>query len=69
MTDAEKIEVLKACLVNIGRLLPVGAEIHFFREEGDPRARMQIVYSDGAVEEAVFVGCSPIYKVPTVEAV
>ncbi len=68
MTDLEKQEVLKASLINIGRLLPPGTEIHFFREAGDPRARMQLCSADGTNTDYAFVGHGPIFNVPTVEA-
>lgn len=67
MTDLEKQEVLKASLLNIARLLPAEMEIHFFREAGDPRARMQLCYADGTNTDYAFVGHGPIFNVPTLE--
>lgn len=63
MTDEVKAAVLKASLLNIGRLLPPGTEVHFYRDDGDPRTRMQICYSDGTNTEYAFVGHGPVFDV------
>lgn len=64
MTDAEKIDVLKASLLNIGRLLPANMEVYFYHEGDDPRARMQICHADGTNTEYAFVSHEPIYQFP-----
>jgi hypothetical protein len=62
LTDAEKTEILRASMLNIGRLLPAGMEVNFFREEGDPRARMQIYNSEGTHTEYAFSDHGPLFK-------
>ena len=64
MTHDEKIAVLKASLLNIGRLLPADVEIFFFHEDADPRGRMQIRHADGSNTEYAFASHEPIYQVP-----
>ena len=60
MTDDEKVAVLKASLLNIGRLLPAGVEVFFFHEGDDPRGRMQICHADGSNTEYIFTSHDPI---------
>lgn len=63
MTDEVKTAVLKASLLNIGRLLPPGTEVHFYQDGADQRTRMQICYSDGTNTEYAFVGHGPVFDV------
>lgn len=64
MTDEVKTAVLKASLLNIGRLLPPDMEIHFYRDGADPGVRMQFYYADGTNIEYAFVGHGPVFDVP-----
>lgn len=63
--DAFKIEVLKASLLNIGRLLPEGMSITFTHDPG-AMTTMEQTFPDGQVVNAIFTGFSPIYSVPVV---
>lgn len=63
MTDGVKTAILHASLLNVGRLLPPGTEVYFYRDDGDPRTRMQICYSDGTNTEYAFVGHGPVFDV------
>lgn len=67
LTDKEKIQVLHASLSNIGRLLPEGMEIVFYREEGGDKTYMEVTAPTGETTCYGFVGHGPIYKVPQVE--
>jgi hypothetical protein len=67
MTDAEKIAVLKASILNIGRLIPDGMAITFYRDPGET-ATMEQVFPNGEMTTAMFTGYSPIYSVPVVPA-
>ena len=67
MTDAEKIAVLKAAILNIGRLIPAGMTITFHRDPGC-MATMEQVFPDGQMLTAAFTGFSPIYSIPVVPA-
>jgi hypothetical protein len=58
MTGLE--EKLKEAILTIGRNLPVGMEIHFYREDGCERPRMQIVYPDGTNTEYAVLQSSPL---------
>ena len=62
--DTLKTAILHASLLNIGRLLPHGMEVSFFRNEGEPVVRMQHVMPDGSVTDYAFAGHSPIVQVP-----
>lgn len=57
---------LKEALLTIGRSLPVGMEVHFYREEGDSRARMQISMPDGSVTDYAFLNGRPLPAFPLV---
>lgn len=67
MTDAEKIACLKASITNIGRLIPEGMSITFYRDPGS-MATIEQVFPDGELITAIFTDCSPIYTVPVVPA-
>lgn len=67
LTDLEKINVLKASLLNIGRLLPEGMSVTFTRDPGT-FTTIEQVFPDGRMETGVFTSASPIYMVPETEA-
>lgn len=69
LSDHDKQEIIKCSMVNLGRLLAIGMELHFYRETDDAPTRLDITYPDGTVTHAQFVGCSPVYRVPMVRAV
>jgi len=66
MDDLEKKAVIRASMLNLGRLLAVGMEVRFYRAAGDPRPRMRIMV-DGSTTEYAFTTHQPIYLVPVVE--
>jgi len=63
VTDANMIAILKASILNIGRLLPYGYEITFYREDGDDRARMFQLAPDGTGTEYAFTLPGDIFDV------
>ncbi|MCL2524585.1 MAG: hypothetical protein FWF20_07010 [Betaproteobacteria bacterium] len=65
MNDADKIALLKASILNIGRLLPPGMSVTF-RHDSGAAATMEIMFPDGHIETLIFTGHSPIYNVPAV---
>lgn len=67
MRDVEKAAIVRASMRNLGRLLPVGMEVRFFRADGDPRPRMAVTTPDGETTEYAFTTHQPIYLVPAVE--
>lgn len=69
VSDDEKKEIIQASMVNIGRLLALGMELRFYREHDEANARMDIKWPDGTTTTAKFNGCSPVYRVPMVNAV
>lgn len=72
LTEDEKREVIKCSIVNLGRLLAQGMELHFYREDGaaaDAPVRLDVHWPDGTATTAQFVGCSPVHRVPMVAAV
>lgn len=67
--DAIKVEVLRLSIINLGRLLPPGMELHFFHQEGnEPFAAAELWYPDGSTQVMRFTGHSPIYTVPEINA-
>ncbi len=69
LSDHDKREIIKCSMVNLGRLLAIGMRLHFYREADDAPTRLDITWPDGTVTNAQFVGCSPVYRVPMVQAV
>lgn len=67
ISDAEKAAVVRASMLNLGRLLPVGMEVRFGRADGDPLPRMTVTTPDGETTEYAFTTHQPIYLVPAVE--
>lgn len=67
--DALKVDVLRLTMLNLGRLLPPGMELHFFHQEGnEPFATAELWYPDGSTQVMRFTGHSPIYTVPEINA-
>jgi hypothetical protein len=68
MDDAEKIRILEASIVNLGRLLPVGMEVRFHYLPDDVMPHVTITYPDGQVTEGRFTTRNPIFHLPKVDA-
>lgn len=62
--DATKI--LADAIKTIGRTLPVGMEIAFWNERGDPAASMVIFAPDGSRTEYIFARSEPLPEFPLV---
>ncbi|MFN3987620.1 MAG: hypothetical protein ACK4KV_19185 [Rhodocyclaceae bacterium] len=67
-TEQELKMIVQASIINLGRTLPVGAEITFYRDADDPRPRVHTLFSDGSMEEYAFTSHGPLYLVPTIDA-
>lgn len=67
MDDQEKLNVLKASILNIGRLIPEGMSITFYRDPGE-MATLEQTFPDGQLVTAAFTGHTPIYDIPVVPA-
>lgn len=67
MTDAEKAELLRVSLLNIGRMLPPGVEISFYYVEDNSYPHMEICYPDGKCTLAKFTSHSPVFKIPEMQ--
>ncbi len=64
--DKLKVDILRASIVNIGRLLPDRMSIAFTRL--DAVTMLKQVFPDGEIQDCVFTGHTPIYAVPVVPA-
>ena len=64
--DKLKVDILRASIVNIGRLLPDRMSIAFTRL--DAVTILKQVFPDGETQDCVFTGHTPIYAVPVVPA-
>jgi len=49
------LQTVKTAIMALGRSLPLGMELFFYREEDDSRVRMQMVEPDGKNTEYAFV--------------
>jgi hypothetical protein len=67
MNDAMKLAIIKASILNIGRLIPEGMSITFYRDPGE-MATLEQTFPDGQLVTAAFTGHTPIYNVPVVPA-
>jgi hypothetical protein len=65
ITDAEKLAILQASILNIGRLIPEGMQVTFTRDPGCA-STLELVYPSGMTTNACFRHFSPIYQVPEV---
>lgn len=64
--DQVKTGILRASILNIGRLLPDNMSIAFTR--GANVTGMKLVFPDGEEQSQIFAGYTPIYGVPVVPA-
>lgn len=64
--DRLKVDILRASIVNIGRLLPDRMSIAFTRL--DAVTMLKQVFPDGETQDCIFTGHTPIYAVPVVPA-
>lgn len=64
--DRLKVDILRASIVNIGRLLPDRMSIAFTRL--DAVTMLKQVFPDGESQDCIFTGHTPIYAVPVVPA-
>lgn len=64
--DKLKLDILRASLLNIGRLLPDNMTATFDRSGGI--TTLDQVFPDGSVSNYVFTGHTPIYGIPVVPA-
>ena len=64
--DKLKVDILRASIVNIGRLLPDRMSIAFTRL--DAVTILKQVFPDGETQDCVFTGHTPIYAVPVAGA-
>lgn len=62
--DKLKVDILRASILNIGRLLPDRMSIAFTRS--DTVTMLKQVFPDGESHAYVFTGHTPIYTVPVV---
>lgn len=69
VTDDEKRQIIQASILNLGRLLAYDMELRFYRNDDDGPVFMDITWPNGGVLTAQFVGCSPVYHVPMVNAI
>ncbi|MFT3759021.1 hypothetical protein [Thauera sp.] len=69
VTDHEKAEIIRASMLNLGRLLALDMELRFYRTAAAGPVHMDITWPDGTTLSAKFTGCSPVYHVPMVNAV
>lgn len=61
-----EITQLKNAILTIGHSLPMGMEVWFGRDDGDPRTRMNIVEPAGKHTEYVFKRTNPLPVFPLV---
>lgn len=64
--DKLKVDILRASILNIGRLLPDRMSIAFTRS--DTVTMLKLVFPDGQTQTYAFRGHTPIYGVPVVPA-
>lgn len=72
LTIEEMTEALRCSMINVGRLLPQGMSISFYRGSDDgagPETRMNVLWPDGTATEVRVKGCTPIHIVPAVQAI
>jgi hypothetical protein len=48
-TELEQKTALAQAIVTLGRLLPLGMEVRFYREAGDPRTVVESTHENGEV--------------------
>lgn len=61
---ATHIELLTDSIKTIGRTLPLGMEVHFWREASEPNVRMEIVRPDGSSTRSTFTRSDPLPAFP-----
>lgn len=64
--DQLKVDILRASIVNIGRLLPDNMSVAFTRVT--KVTGMKLVFPDGEEQSQIFTSHTPIYGVPVVPA-